>query len=73
MKVLDWNELAELGLLAKINKEILHPLGLAAVRDSTTGQSAGALVSDDGVWEYDPKVELPEFDEKKIKGYIANI
>ncbi|MDK2597916.1 DUF7415 domain-containing protein [Pseudoalteromonas obscura] len=72
MKVLNWNELAELGVLAKINKEMLHPLGLAVMRDTKTGKSAGALVSDDGIWEYDPKLELPEFDEEKIREIVLN-
>ncbi|WP_336797939.1 DUF7415 domain-containing protein [Erwinia aphidicola] len=49
---IDWNELSRLGLLVRINAEILHPLGLAVFRDPLTGQSGGALIADDGVWEY---------------------
>lgn len=57
VEVVDWNELSRRGLLIRINKEILHPIGLAVCR-SEDGISAGALVSDDGKWEYaiaDPK------------------
>lgn len=57
MKKLDWNELSEIGLLERINREILHPLGLAAFRDPETGLSGGALISDDGVWEFSPDME----------------
>jgi hypothetical protein len=27
VKAINWNQLAELGLMARINQEILHPLG----------------------------------------------
>ena len=29
MKQVDWNQLSEWGLIWKINKEVLHPLGIA--------------------------------------------
>lgn len=49
---INWNELSTRGLLVRINREILHPIGLAAFRDPSTGASAGALISPDGKWEY---------------------
>lgn len=52
VELLDWNELSRLGLLERINREILHPLGLAACRDVESGNSLGALVSTDGAWSY---------------------
>ena len=52
MKIVDFNTLSDMGLIWKINKEILHPLGLALTRNPETGLSVGAIVSDDGVWEY---------------------
>lgn len=55
---ISWNELSERGLIIRINKEILHPIGLAVFRDSQTGLSRGALVSPDGVWEYDQSVSV---------------
>lgn len=53
---LDWTELSALGLVVRINAEILHPLGLAIFRDPASGISAGAMISPDGKWEYAPDV-----------------
>ena len=52
MKNIDWNKASELGLIERINKEILHPLGLAMCRDTETGTSPCLLIADDGVWSY---------------------
>lgn len=52
VELLDWNELSRRGLLERINREILHPLGLAVCRDVESGNSLGALVSTDGAWHY---------------------
>lgn len=54
-EVIDWNEIADRGLLYRINNEIMHPLGLAIMRDLDTGESRGALVSPDGKWEFEAK------------------
>ena len=51
-KKLDWNELSDLGLVERINKEILHPLGIAVYRDPEDGTSSGALISPDGEFSY---------------------
>lgn len=53
---LDWNQLSALGLIIRINAEILHPLGLAVFRDPTSGISAGAMIAPDGKWEYAPEI-----------------
>ena len=45
---LNWNDLAALGLIARINKEVLHPLGLAMSRDPATGTSTAIFVAEDG-------------------------
>ena len=50
--IVNFNELSEAGLIWRINKEILHPLGLALSRNSD-GTSNGCLVATDGIWEYD--------------------
>lgn len=55
--VIDWNEISRLGLLERINREIMHPLGYAVCREVESGQSPGALVSDDGPWVYPDQVE----------------
>ena len=51
-ELLDWNELSRRGLIERINREIMHPIGLAVCRDPYTGISEGALVSPDGEWVY---------------------
>lgn len=56
---IDWNELSYRGLLARINQEIMHPLGLAVFRDQETGGSGGALISPDGKWEYSKNLHEP--------------
>lgn len=55
MKEINWNDLSEMGLVFRINNEILHPLGLAVFYETTTGRSAGALVSEDG-WTYSKSI-----------------
>ncbi|MNP80999.1 hypothetical protein D3C76_1792490 [compost metagenome] len=52
LKVIDWNEISRLGLHERINREIMHPLGLAIFRVVETGASPGAYVAPDGVFEY---------------------
>lgn len=56
-KWIDWNEISRLGLLERINREIMHPLGYAVARDVETGGSPGALVSPDGRWAYPEDLE----------------
>lgn len=54
---LDWNQLSAMGLMVRINAEILHPLGLAIFRDPASGNSQGAIISPDGSkWEYAPGI-----------------
>lgn len=57
MKTIDWNKASELGLIERINREILHPLGLAMSRNVETGTSDNLLVANDGIWHYDPKMK----------------
>ena len=62
-KLVNFNELSEYGLIWKINKDILHPLGLALARN-TDGTSNGCMVASDGVWEYDA-----DADERNLEKY----
>ncbi|EFR7740873.1 hypothetical protein H1Z89_002334 [Salmonella enterica] len=54
---LDWNQLSALGLIVRVNKEILHPMGLALFRDTESGVSDGALIAPDGKWHYADDIE----------------
>jgi hypothetical protein len=51
-ETIDWNEISRRGLLVRINREIMHPLGLAICRVPETGISLGAIVSPDGAFIY---------------------
>lgn len=56
MSMVDFKTLSDMGLVFAINK-LLHPFGLALSYDPDTGESEGALVADDGKWEYSAEVE----------------
>lgn len=74
MKSIDWNTMSELGLIRRINTEVLHPLGLAMSRTPETGHSESILISDDGIWEY-ADVCVPDSNEEtkiKIKALISD-
>ena len=57
MKTINWNQLSELGLMQRINAEILHPLGLAISRNQENGHSESILIADDGVWEFSEEIK----------------
>ena len=68
MKKIDWNKASELGLVERINKEILHPLGLAMCRDVDSGVSPSLLIASDGVWNYPDDYEFkPTLTASQIK------
>lgn len=65
LKFVDWNDLSKMGLIERINKEIMHPLGLAVTREVASGISLGALVATDGVWKYsDDRTSLIKPDDE---------
>lgn len=66
-KLIDWNELSRLGLLVRINREILHPLGLAVCRDPESGKSPGAVVSDEGPFCYPDDLSVRVAEAEIIK------
>ncbi len=73
MKNIDWNKMSELGLMERINREILHPLGLAMTRNVETGISESVLISDDGLWEYDPEMKSTILPDSKVREIINKI
>lgn len=73
MKTINWNQASELGLIFRINREILHPLGLAMTRNPENGSSEMLLVSADGIWEYDQQLmtNVPTVSEEVAREKIA--
>lgn len=69
IKVVSWRDLSDMGLLYKINKEILHPLGLAVTRE-LDGTSKGAILADDGIFTFSP--DLEESGKNRYDNFMAN-
>ena len=44
MKTINWNQMSELGLIQRINIEILNPLGLVISRESETNVNNYLLI-----------------------------
>ncbi len=60
-KIMDFEEMSNNGLIWKINKEILHPLGLALARDGDT--SPGCMIAPDGKWEFNEESNIRNFEK----------
>lgn len=73
LKCIDWNKASELGLVEKINREVLHPLGLAMTRNPETGSSDGLLISDDGEWGYAPEMETTILPNETVREAIKAV
>lgn len=66
-EMIDWNEISRRGLLERINREIMHPLGLAVARHVDTGASPGALVAPDGQqWAYAHAYSVKEVADESV-------
>jgi len=64
---IDWNKASDLGLIQRINSEILHPLGLAMTRDPETGSSPDLIFStDEGILYSDEIVIKPILSKEEI-------
>lgn len=73
LKSIDWNKASELGLVERINREVLHPLGLAMTRNPETGVSENLLISDDGEFEYAPEMETTVLPDHEVRKAITAI
>ncbi|EOV6248503.1 hypothetical protein ACN93M_002610 [Vibrio parahaemolyticus] len=71
MKVINWNQMSELGLIEKINREMLHPLGLAMSRNVETGASYGVFVADDGFFTYADNFKSKILGDAELKQKLA--
>ncbi len=65
--------MSELGLIERINREILHPLGLAISRDAEIGISAEVLVASDGVFSYPEDFPTTVLSDDQIKEKLAEM
>lgn len=70
-KILTANELSEAGLIYKINKEVLHPLGLALAISKENNSILGCVVSKDKFIIYND--ELIQRNELKLKDLKKNL
>lgn len=68
---IDWNKLSEMGLIYKINKDVLHPLGLALTRNPDTGMSEGCII-DTVDFEFTYDYELTQRNEKKLQEFMEH-
>ena len=73
MQSIDWNKLSELGLVERINREILHPLGLAVSREPDTGFSTKIFISPDGVFEFEKSMESKVKSDEFVLQEISKI
>jgi hypothetical protein len=74
MEKIDWNTASNLGLIERINREVLHPLGLAMCRDTDTGVSPCLLVAEDGKWEYSKDIEpKPKLTKEEIQQELTKL
>jgi hypothetical protein len=74
MQTINWNQMSELGLIRIVNREILHPIGLAISRNPETGTSDEILVSDDGEWEYSPEIsQKPDLSNEEIQQKLTEM
>ena len=74
MESIDWNQASDLGLIERINKEILHPVGLAMCREVETGISPRLLIADDGVWTYGDNYEFkPVLSAEEIQSKLSEM
>lgn len=73
MKSINWNKMSELGLIERINREILHPVGLAISRNPETGFSEEIYVADDGIWEYHKDLKSSVLPQDELKARVSEI
>ncbi len=66
----DWNELKDQSLVYRINNEILHPLGYAAVLNTETGTSDRVLIAND-VFEFAPEAHNKHKNNVTMTGLLA--
>ena len=72
-KEIDWNIASKLGIITRINIDILHPIGLAMTRNPNNGKSESLLIAPDGFWEYNPDVVTNIMTDDEIVEYLKDL
>lgn len=73
MKFINWNQMSELGLIERINREVLHPIGLAMSRDIETGSSDSIFVADDGAWAYPEEMKSGVLGDDEVRSRLQEM
>ena len=71
MGLIDYNVLAGWGIVHKINKEVLHPLGLATCYEVDSGASFGCIVDRED-FEFSFAPEETEVNERAFNSFMSN-
>ena len=72
-KVIDWNDALEMGLIARINKQVLHPLGLSMSLNPDNGASEWIALSDDGAFIYANGADNDKLSDEEIKAMAKEL
>ena len=65
--------MSELGLIERINREVLHTLGLAICRTPETGASEAVLVAPDGKFEYSTNLKSTLLNKEQITSKLLEM
>ena len=65
--------MSDLGLIERINREILHPLGLAISREVESGISEKVFIAGDGVFEYAPEIKSKPLTYEQIQEKLKEL
>ena len=67
----DFNQLSKWGLIYEINNQVLHPLGLALMRN-IDGTSSGSYIDNSGDLEWEYQGDVIETNEKRLQYFLDN-
>ena len=59
--------------MQRINREILHPLGLAVSRNPDSGNSEAIFIADDGIFSYAESIKPVVITDDEIRTRIAEM
>lgn len=71
-ETVNWNEASKLGLVDKINEQVLHPIGMSITRNSNSGASPCILKNNGGEWEHENEYEINAFLREGVATFFDN-